>query len=342
METSKELPSAEPFDSMSPSRAMARSVFGGTLMGLANLVPGISGGTMLLVAGIYPQFIESVAKLTRFRLNRFSMIVLSCIAVSAGISILLFAGLLKDLVLDHRWVMYSLFIGLTLGGLPLVWRMAQPVTTPLILAAVTSFAGMVALAILQFYGIVGSTGENGFAYFAAGALAAMAMVLPGISGGYLLLLMGKYIPILAAIEQFKTALASRDVSAGVEALKTLLPVAAGVMLGILVTGNLLKWMLERHPKITLGVLLGLLLGSVAGLYPFQEGLPPAIGDTLKGISVTAENIQQFDKKDWSVQFRYPTFLEALIALAVIATGFAITRFIAALGNDSAQESQPIG
>ena len=95
-------------------------------MGLANLVPGISGGTMLLATGVYPRFIDAIAEVTTLRFRLRSVLVLSCVAGSAFLSILLFAGLMKALVIDHRWIMYSLFIGLTLGGVPLVWRLARP------------------------------------------------------------------------------------------------------------------------------------------------------------------------------------------------------------------------
>ncbi len=120
---------------MSTKVVAARSLFGGLLMGLANLVPGISGGTMLLAVGIYEMFIEAIADMTRFRFRFRSLLVLGCVVLAAGIGIVLLAGLLKDLVLDHRWIMYSLFIGLTLGGLPVVWRMATPVSSPLWIAA---------------------------------------------------------------------------------------------------------------------------------------------------------------------------------------------------------------
>ena len=94
---------------------VTRGVFGGILMGLANLVPGISGGTMLLAAGIYPRFIESISDVTRFRFRFRSLLCLGSVVFAALIAILLLAGVLKDLVVDHRWIMYSLFIGLTLG-----------------------------------------------------------------------------------------------------------------------------------------------------------------------------------------------------------------------------------
>ncbi|MDA7903746.1 DUF368 domain-containing protein [Mariniblastus sp.] len=117
---------------VSSKALLLRSVFGGFLMGLANLVPGISGGTMLLASGIYPAFIDALADLTRFRFRVRSIIVMGAVVVSAGIGILLLAGTLKELVVHQRWMMYSIFIGLTLGGIPIVWKLARPDSTYLV------------------------------------------------------------------------------------------------------------------------------------------------------------------------------------------------------------------
>jgi len=79
-----------------------RGVVGGCLMGLANLVPGISGGTMLLAAGVYPGFIGAIAEITTFRFRLRSLILLMSVVGSAGLAILLLAGSVKDLVVEHR------------------------------------------------------------------------------------------------------------------------------------------------------------------------------------------------------------------------------------------------
>ena len=92
---------------ISTPKLIMRSCFGGVLMGLANLVSGISGGTMLLAAGIYPKFIDSLSDVTRFKFRFSSLLTLGCVVAAAGIGILLLAGTLKGLVIDHRWVMYS-------------------------------------------------------------------------------------------------------------------------------------------------------------------------------------------------------------------------------------------
>lgn len=121
---------AQPDDAPAPlptATILARGGMGGVLMGLANLVPGISGGTMLLAAGIYPHFIRAVADVTTLKLRRQSLLVLAVVVSAALVAIVGFAGLVKDFVIEHRWVAYSIFIGLTLGGVPVIWRLMRQI-----------------------------------------------------------------------------------------------------------------------------------------------------------------------------------------------------------------------
>lgn len=307
-------------------------------MGLANLVPGISGGTMLLAAGIYPEFINALSDVTRFRFRFRSLLVLGCVVAAAGLGILLLAGSLKEAVLDHRWVMYSLFIGLTLGGLPVVWKLVRNVTPGLIVAATGAVVAMTVLALLQLNGVVGSGSSNFVMLFLAGLAGASAMILPGLSGGYLLLLLGQYVPVLAAVDQFKDALKARDVGLAVEpAVTVLVPVGIGVVAGVVIVGNLLKWLLNRYRQETLGVLIGLLLGSVIGLMPFQQGVEPVVGDLVKGQVVTADTIDEIAREDWPVRFFQPSLLQVSCALGLIAIGFMLTLGVSAIGKSSDEE-----
>ena len=313
---------------------VTRSVFGGVLMGLANLVPGISGGTMLLAAGIYPRFIDAIAELTRFKFRFRSLLTLGCIVAAAGLAILLLAGVLKDLVVNQRWVMYSLFIGLTLGGVPIVWRLAKPGSTILKVSGVFAFLLMVALAVLQFTGYVGNAESSFVMLFIAGLAGASAMILPGLSGGYLLLLLGQYVPILAGVDQFKEALKARDVSALAEPLmSTVLPVGLGVVVGVVAVGNLLQWLLRRHQQMTLGILLGLLIGSTVGLWPFQQTVMPAVGDVVKGQALTVESLAVLEQEDWPTKIFTPDVKTVASSLGLIALGFGITMGVSVLGRE---------
>ena len=141
-------------------RVVARGGIGGVLMGLANLVPGISGGTMLLASGIYPAFIGGVAELFTFRFRLRSVVLVGTVVLAAGLSIVTLAATFKSLVVEHQWVMYSLFIGLTLGGVPLIHKRLRPIRVAGIVGAVVGAAVMVGLAIVQTAGAKPSRPSN--------------------------------------------------------------------------------------------------------------------------------------------------------------------------------------
>ncbi|MEN8182828.1 MAG: DUF368 domain-containing protein, partial [Myxococcota bacterium] len=161
--------------------------------------------------------------------------------------------------------------------------------------------------------------------FLSGLAGAGAMILPGVSGGYLLLLLGQYVVILSAIEGLKQAVVGG--SAGAEAwlgpIGVLLPVGLGVALGIVGVSNLLRWLLHHAEKATLGALLGLLLGAVVGLWPFQQGVAPP------DAQIGAEAL---DPEDWPVERFTPSAGQAFGSLALILAGLAATLAVDRLGG----------
>jgi putative membrane protein len=293
-------------------------------MGLANLVPGISGGTMLLAAGVYQAFIESIAEITTLRIRVRPLVLLGTIAASAALAILFLAGTVKELVVEQRWVMYSLFIGLTLGGVPLVWRLARPGSTAVAGGGVLGFSLMLLMAAAP--GSAGGAGEPSLALlFFSGLAGAAAMILPGVSGGYLLLLLGQYVAILSAVDGLKVAaLGDGGLPALWEPVRVLVPVGLGVVTGGVGVSNLLRWLLHRFEKATLGALLGLLLGAIVGLWPFQQGVPPE--------GATAGAAEPIDPEDWPVEFFAPSGGQVFGSLALILAGLGVTLAIDRLGG----------
>ncbi len=322
---------------------LARSAAGGVLMGLANLVPGISGGTMLLAAGVYPRFITGVAEITTLRFRPVSLTVLAGVGGAAVLAILLLAGVVKDLVVAYRWVMYSLFIGLTLGGVPVVYRLLGKMSPSAWTGAIAGFVGMALLGVAQAQGVtdIGGTDAGVFMFFLAGLAGAAAMILPGVSGGYLLLVMGMYVPVLAGIETFKEGLTQGDVPALVGAtLGVVLPVGIGVVVGVVAVSNVLEWLLRTYRSATLGVLLGLLVGAVIGLWPFQQGIAPQVGDTWRGRAVTAAYLAELDPEDYPTQTFAPSPGQAVGSILVVLLGLGITLGIARVSEQQDGEAAP--
>jgi putative membrane protein len=324
-------------EAMSPKWGL-RCLLGGTLMGLANLVPGISGGTMLLAAGIYPRFIQALADLSALRFRKGSFFVLGLVGIAAALAILLGAGPVKDAVVAHRWAMYSIFIGLTLGGVPVLWQMARPAENVFWVGMVVGLVFMAGLAWLQVYGADAAANREGMVMmFIAGVAGASAMILPGVSGGYLLLVLGVYVPVLSAIDLLKEALKAGDVASATDPIvAVVLPVGVGVGIGILVVSNLIRVVLERYEQPTLGVLMGLLVGAVFGLWPFQEGVPPKVGETFKGQILTAERLAELTPDKYPTEIYTPTFTGIMMAVGLVGAGYMVTTLVAKIGGAKPQ------
>lgn len=275
-------------------------------MGLANLVPGVSGGTMLLAVGVYAECIDAVAKVTTFRFDRGSVFLLSTVAGAAALIILLLAGTVRDLVIDYRWAMYSLFLGATLGGIPVLWRLIGKPDTRVWIGALAGLAAMSVTAVLPVAeSQAGSPSAPLLVFAGFGAFA--AMMLPGLSGGYLLVVSGQYVTILGAVDDVKTGLlatGSPDWSSLIGTFRVLVPFAIGALAALVGVSNLIRHLLRAQRSATLGVLLGLLAGAVFGLWPF--------GGDSDGLVL-------------------PQPAMAAWALALVMGGFAVTACMGRLG-----------
>lgn len=327
-----------------------RSLLGGFLMGLANLVPGVSGGTMILALGLYDRFIGAVAEVTSLRWSRTTFVFLGLVGAGLATAILTMSGPAVWLVSEHRWIAYSLFVGLTLGGVPELFKLCGGLG-PRVLAGLAVGVG----AMLWLAGSGGRSVDPVWTNLLwVGALAASSMILPGISGSLLLLIFGLYETVIGSL--------SRDELLGNTAasLAILAPVGVGAALGIGLLSNGLKRLLERSPRATHGALMGLLLGSVLGLWPFQEPVHPdlarrpvrkaveralmepeadlaALGadlELVEAVSLEAlveahRGASRADLKQRAEQLRRfePTGAQIGTVLGVLVLGFAITRAV---------------
>ncbi len=261
---------------------LLRAGFAGLLMGLANLVPGVSGGTMVVIMGLYDEFISSVADVARLRFSRRGIIFLATLGGVAIVTIAVLAGTLSRAVTAYPSMMFSLFIGLTLGGAPVLIRMLSGNRRMAVFGGVVGVLMMAGIAMTASEPVDKEAIKEAVAAgtlviqpaygrdLAAGALGMSAMVLPGISGAYMLLILGRYETILAAIAAAK----SYAISGGTDGdpitfLGVIVPTAIGSVLSLVLLSNFLKWMLVRHRTWMIGLLLGMLVGSVFCIWPFD-------------------------------------------------------------------------
>ena len=244
----------------------------GLLMGVADSIPGISGGTIAMILGIYERLVAAISQCDAQALRLFftgkwmelarRIDLLFLIVLIAGIGTGILSSLLLVLYLlqNHLPVTFAAFMGLILGSTWLLFRKIESHTWKIWLAMV--------LGALAAYGIVSLDAISGSEHlgyvFLCGMIAICAMILPGISGSYILLILGEY-PIITG--KIQSLLHGQDVASNV---LTLAVFATGCVLGLVLFSKFLRWLLTHFHAVTMAVLCGFMLGSLKSLYPFQQ------------------------------------------------------------------------
>jgi len=255
----------------------------GIAMGAADVVPGVSGGTIAFITGIYDELLRSIGSipaaavlLMRGRIREawrtananFLLILLGGIFTS----VLSLAKLISFLLTDHPIPIWSFFFGLILVSVHLVgkeiqrWGMSR--IAALVLGVVFAYVITVA-APMQW-------SDDGLSLFLAGAIAICAMILPGISGSFILVLLGLYPVVLAAV---------KNLDIGVLAI-----FMSGCLVGILSFARLLSWMLDRWRDLTLAFLTGLMIGSLNKVWPWKETLTWRTGSDGERTPLLEQNL----------------------------------------------------
>ena len=265
-----------------PGRKYAAIYLRGLLMGAADIVPGVSGGTIAFITGIYDRLIAAISAVD----HRFAMLLLRgewraatksidggfLVALMLGIatSVASLAHLLSWLLETYPLLVWAFFFGLIAGSaLVLVrhvghWRAA----TLTALALGILVAAAIALSPTT------QLGDSYLALFFAGFIAICAMILPGISGSFILVLLGMYGPVLAMVESFH--------------LPSLLVLGSGAVCGLLAFSRLLNWLLTRFHTLCMALLTGFLIGSLLVVWPWKVA-----HDTAAGGTAAAEGVPQW-------------------------------------------------
>lgn len=262
------------------SRLMIRktplNVLRGFLMGAADVVPGVSGGTVALVLGIYDRLVASIRSGSsalgqllvrnwtgaRGWLQRVDWAFLVPLLVGILLAVVSLARLIEELLHDHPEEMAGLFTGLIAGSVVIAWRLVSNWNVGTLAVALG-----VAVAMFLVLGLREGTSDETvsqfadpalWAFFGAGAIAICAMILPGVSGSFLLVIMGMYAPVLEAVND--------------RSFVTLLVLLAGVTVGLALFSQVLSWALQHHHDVVVAALIGLMAGSLRVLWPWPDGL----------------------------------------------------------------------
>lgn len=256
----------------------------GILMGAADVVPGVSGGTVAFITGIYEELIETIDKLDLSIFQSFKKIgflatfkkynlpFLLALLSGIAISILSLAKLITFLLATYPIMVWSFFFGLVLAS---VWYVSTQISSWSIGVIMTIVLGTAISFYITIAQPLGSP-DSWWYILLSGFIAIIAMILPGVSGAFLLLLMGSYETILGAITGLVEQLVAGNWSAALKHAGTLSLFAIGCLIGIKLFSRVLTYLFQNYKNSTLALLTGFMLGSLNKLWPWKEVLKSRI------------------------------------------------------------------
>lgn len=285
-------------------------------MGAADVIPGVSGGTIAFITGIYEELINSIQKvdvdaiklLRTFKIGEFWRKINGSflLAVLGGVitSLLSLAKLMNYLLVIYPIPVWSFFFGLILISAPLILREVK------VWSASAVIAGIIGVCFAYWITIISpaQTPSNLFFIFLCGAFAICAMILPGISGAFILLLLGKYEFMIKALVEMDLSVVAAFV--------------IGCVIGLLAFSRFLSWILTHHRYPTLALLSGFMLGSLNKVWPWKEVISFRL-------NTAGEQVPAIDQSIWPGQYLEKTGNDPQLfqAIMFVALGILIVVFV---------------
>ena len=282
----------------------------GMAMGAADVVPGVSGGTIAFISGIYEELLTSISNinLSLFKTLKSDGIkatwkqangaFLLSLLVGIFISIVSLAKILKWLLENEPILLWSFFFGLILASVLYIGK--QIAKWNFITFFVMVLGAAMAFYITTLNPLVNENSSSLF-LFLAGAIAICAMILPGISGAFILVLLGAYKPVLAAVN---------DRNFTIIAI-----IGAGAVVGLLTFSRVLKWLFSNFKNYTLAVLTGFIIGSLNKIWPWKETLTWRTNSHGERVPFNQQSVSPFSVEDSQLLYA--------IVLAVVGFGFIL-------------------
>ena len=283
--------------------------FKGLAMGAADVVPGVSGGTIAFISGIYEELVVSISNINfsllktlqkegfKVAWKQLNGSFLAALFIGVLISILSLAKTIKYLLENEPILLWSFFFGLVMASIIFIGKQVQKWNYKLLLLAILGATFGYTITIVSSTSV---TEINYLFLVFAGAIASCAMILPGISGSYILLLMGVY-PIVM------TAITNRDV-------KIISAIGVGVILGLLFFSKLLKWLFSKYKNEMLVVLTGIMFGSLNKVWPWKITVTTYINSHGETKPLLEQSISPFS---------FDGDPQLILSILLVLTGFFI-------------------
>ena len=263
----------------------------GMAMGAADVVPGVSGGTIAFISGIYQELIDSINSVSvmlfkdwkndgfKKAWQKMNGSFLVALLLGIAISILSLAKLITYLLKNEAIAVWSFFFGLVIASIVMIGQQIKSWDFKTILALLVSGFISYYITIAEPF----ASPDSNLYLFMSGFIAIIAMILPGISGAFILLLMGSYEVVMGTLNQFREGLVKGNFEVLSQSLLKLLIFIAGCIIGLKLFSKVLHWMFEKHKMLTLATLTGFMVGSLNKVWPWKKVLSTRInshGETV--------------------------------------------------------------
>jgi len=274
-----------------PFRKNIATVLKGMMMGAADVVPGVSGGTIAFITGIYEELIKTIDNLDinvfsdfyklgwQATLVKYNLGFLISLILGIAISVLSLARLITYLLENHTVLVWAFFFGLVLASILYIGKQINKWSI-LVIAAIV--IGTVISYYITIAEPLGAPDSWWYLIF-SGFIAIIAMILPGVSGAFLLLLLGSYQTVLDSLNGLIEGTLNGDWSRVWESVYNILLIGVGAILGIKLFSKALTWLFENQKNLTLALLTGFMIGSLNKLWPWKRELSTRINS--KGLEV---------------------------------------------------------
>lgn len=273
---------------------MIKLILKGMMIGIANIIPGVSGGTMAVSMGIYDKLIHAVTHIRKEWKNSLQFIIPILIGAAVGLVGLSFIieAMFKSVPIQTN----LLFIGLIVGGLPVITNKVKgkTITASQLVAAICFFALVVGLAAIgetEGSAAVLDTGVISLVkLFFVGIIAAATMVIPGVSGSMILMILGYYNSIISVINDFIRSVIHLDMSGMVSGVILLVPFGIGVLVGIVIIAKCIDYIFQKFPLHAYWAIIGLIVASPIGIVLMNDFSGIDLVSAITGVLALAVGI----------------------------------------------------
>lgn len=305
----------------------------GIAMGAADVVPGVSGGTIAFITGIYEELIDTINKIDfnvfkiakqkgiKYAWQSINGNFLTALFLGITISIISLAKGIKWMLHNEPILLWSFFFGLVLASILYVGKQIKTFNFNIIIAIILSSIASYFLTLAEPF----TSPDSPLYLLFCGFVAIIAMILPGVSGAFILLILGAYQTTIDTINDLAQGLLTKDFNLFKEAFINFLMLAIGAVLGLKIFSKILNWLFKNHKDLTLAMLTGFMIGSLNKIWPWKKVLTWRVNSKGLSVPLTEQSILPSNiVGDNQLEF----------ALILIAVGFVVILLLEKFGPEN--------